>query len=157
MTPFEIIQEHHFLDWATLLAGLERGWCTKEDVVKYAENQLLKSNSEIDTRLIGIINSEQTSYPELISQIQDFLHHPEIEKKESNSALLKWRFAFITSLLEKETSEQEKIALLQEIYSQFGYSEDRISCSVYHNDGIDPLVAAQKVVDLLRKNLEKQS
>ncbi|WP_423786681.1 hypothetical protein [Kerstersia gyiorum] len=61
----------------------------------------------------------------------------------------------MTSLLEKETSEQEKIALLQEIYSQFGYPEDMISCSVYHNDGIDPLVAAQKVVDLLRKNLEK--
>lgn len=157
MTPFEIIQENNLLDWTTLLVGLDRGWCKKEAVIKYTENQLLKNHGEIDTQLIDLINSEPEKQSEFILKFHEFLDHHEIEKIQDkiNTATLKWRFAFITSMLEEETSEQEKIDLLQEIYGQFGFPEDMASCSIYHNDGIDPLEAAKNVVKSLRSQFNR--
>jgi hypothetical protein len=61
-------------------------------------------------------------------------------------AIEKWRFAHISWLLQSESSDEEKVSALQELYAEFGFPEDMASCSIYSGDQIDPLLAAGRIV-----------
>lgn len=147
MSAFKATKDVNFIDWHTLIVGLQHGWCQKIDVIKFAENALRHDNGE----LINIVTGESISEKELISTCFRFIEKKGMplsqEKKEE--AVEKWRFAYLSSLLESQESDSKKIDDLQEIYSEFGFPDDMASCSVYKGDNIDPFYAAKSVVRTL--------
>ena len=151
MSAFKIMERANLLDWHTLLVGLEHGWCEKTHLFKYAEECLRHATGEIDGDLISIVVGESIPDNELISICLHFIetHGKPLSQKKKDESLEKWRFAHLSSLLGSKDSDEEKIKALQELYSQFGFPKDMASCSVYRNNGIDPLIAAQSVVQTL--------
>lgn len=151
MFAFDIMKRANLLDWHTLLVGLERGWCEKTHLIEYAEECLRQTTGEIDGDLISMVAGESIPDDELISICFHFIeaHEKPLSQKMKGEALEMWRFAHLASLLESKKPDEEKINTLQELYSQFGFPEDMASCSVYSSDGIDPLDAAQNVVQKL--------
>ena len=65
----------------------------------------------------------------------------------------KWRLAFLLCIESSEASDEIKLSQLQEIYAEFNYPLDMMSCSIYSQDNIAPLVAMHQVVEGLRKRL----
>lgn len=151
MTAFEIMKRAELLDWHTLIVGLEQGWAEKTHVIKYAEECLRQTAGEIDSDLIRIVTGEDISNDDLISICLRFIkaHGKVLSQEKRGEAFAKWRFAHLSSLLESQDSDERKINALQELYSQFGFPEDMASCSIYSNEGTDPLDAAEVVVQQL--------
>ncbi|MCQ8105008.1 DUF2247 family protein [Methylomonas sp. SURF-2] len=155
MSAFEMMKRANLLEWHTLLVGLEHGWCEKSHLIKYAEECLRQVYGEIDGDLISIVIGESIPDDELISVCLRFIeaYGKPLSQEKKDEALEKWRFAHLSSLLESQDSDEEKINALQELYSQFGFPEDMASCSIYNCDGIDPLDAAQNVVQKLAQKI----
>jgi hypothetical protein len=148
MSVLDVMKQANLLDWHTLLVGLEHGWCDKEMLIDYAEAALGRATGEIDGDLVSIVSGESCSEDDIISIGLHFLeaHGQPLSQGKKVEATEKWRFAHISWLLQKEGSDEEKISELQEIYAQFGFPDDMASCSIYRNNGIDPLVAARNVI-----------
>ena len=155
MSAFEIMKNAKLIDWHALIIGLEHGWCEKKNLITYAEECLREAKGEIDSDLINIVAGESIDNEQIISICLHYIGSQKkplsIEKK--HTALEKWRFAHLTSLLESKKSEEKKINELQELYGQFGFPDDMASCSIYKNDNINPLIAAKNVVQKLTKQI----
>jgi hypothetical protein len=151
MAVFDILKQAGLLDWNTLLVGLEHGWCRKQNLIDYAEMALAQTTDEVNTDLVTIASGEHLSENNLISTGLHFLESrgQSLSAEKRLDATEKWRLAHLSWLLQKEASDEEKISELQELYAQFGFPEDMASCSVYSNNGVDPLLAASSVVDRL--------
>lgn len=158
MSAFDVIKQANLLDWHTLLVGLERGWCKKENLIGYAETVLAQATGEIDSDLVTIASGESLSEDDLISTGFHFLktHGQPMSQKKGFEATEKWRFAYLSWLLQREGSDKEKVSELQELYAQFGFPEDMASCSIYSSNRTDPLVAARDVVEELSRHFLHQ-
>ncbi|MDR1163586.1 MAG: DUF2247 family protein [Candidatus Accumulibacter sp.] len=156
MSAFDVMKEINLLDWNTLLVGLERGWCEKKSLIDFSEIVFARVSGEIDGDLLTMVLGESVSDDELISTGLRYLETcgQAMSQDKKNEAIEKWRFAHLSSLLQSENSDEEKIAVLQELYAEFGFPEDMASCSIYSRDQIDPLLAAARVAeDLSRRFL----
>jgi len=156
MSVLDFMQKFKLIDWYTLLVGLKHKWCNKELLIHYGEEMIKQTKSkEIDSNLAIIASGESLSPDDLVTIILKFLsdNKKTMKHKEESEALEKWRFAHLYWLLQKDGPEQEKIDILQELYAQFGFPEDMVSCSIYSQDTIAPLTAAENVVKKLSKQL----
>jgi|688.fasta_scaffold1195388_1 hypothetical protein len=158
MINFEVAKKYNLLDWHTLIIGLKENWIDSKCFICYAEFLLENSNNEtneINEILISII-SENLSKNDLIDEcikIFNINNNPLTEDK-INLSYDKFRLFYMKEIIDnKEYSEQNKIDFLQEVYSQFGFPEDMASCSIYNCDGVDPLNAAQKVIQQLTSKI----
>ncbi len=156
MSVIDVMKQTSLLDWHTLLVGLEHGWCEKKSLIDYAEAVLGQVTSEIDGDLVTLATGESCFEEDLISTGLHFLetHGQPLSEEKKFEATEKWRFAHISLLLQKESSVEEKISELQDLYAEFGFPEDMASCSIYRNDGVDPLVAARGVLEGLSKRFQ---
>jgi hypothetical protein len=155
MSAFDSLKNANFLNWQTLLIGLERGWCQKENLIQYAESVLEKTVGETDGDLVTIVSGSRLPEDALISTALQFMdsHGLSMSEEKKFDALEKWRFAHLSSLLHSVNSDEEKVSALQELYAEFGFQEDMISCSIYSNTGVDPIVAAIDVSERLFERL----
>lgn len=153
MSAFNVMKQVNLLNWYTLLVGLERGWCKKKSLIDYAEVVLMRVSDEIDGDLVTIALGESLSESDLISTGLRYLETcgQSMSQDIKIEALEKWRFAHLSWLLQSENSDDKKILVLQELYAQFGFPDDMISCSIYSSNKIDPLVAASRIVESLSR------
>ena len=153
MSAFDLMKQANLLNWYTLLIGLEHGWCTKESLIDYAGVELMQVADEINGDLLTIASGESLSESELISAGLRYLEtcRQSMSQDIKVEALEKWRFAHLSCLLQSENSDERKISVLQELYAQFGFPDDMVSCSIYSSNEIDPLVAANRVVEGLSR------
>jgi hypothetical protein len=156
MSAFDVMKQINLLNWHTLLVGLERGWCKKENLIAHAETCLMQAGDEIDSDLVTIASGEKISEDELLSIGVHFLEaqgHP-MSQEEKIDSVEKWRLAHLAWLLQCHASDEEKVSMLQELYAEFSFPDDMASCSIYNSNGIDPLIAAGHVVESLSRRLK---
>jgi hypothetical protein len=124
--------------------GFRKHWIKREDIFEYAMNQLLAGcESE---RVAIIAGGEYLSDEELLGIISK-----QMEMTNCVADTDKWRLAFLLGLEASDDSDENRINRLQEIYADFDYPEDMASCSIYSQDGLDPLVAMSQVVKRLKE------
>ena len=145
MDASEILQELGLLSWSVISCGFEKGWMTKKQVIDYAVKQVLKGESSSNIEIIAM--GEDLNDHEFLSLVNS-----ESKAGEEQFSLKSWRLAKLIVIDNSDKNDQEKIDRLQEVYSSFHYPEDMSSCSIYANDGIDPLIAMHNVIQNL-KNL----
>lgn len=153
MSAFDVMKQTNLLDWYTLLVGLEHGWCKERDLIDYAEVALMRVSGEIDGDLLTVASGKSIPGGELISAGLHYLEtcgQPMSQDKKIK-AIEKWRFAHLSWLLQSENSDEEKVSVLQELYAQFGFPDDMVSCSIYSSDESGPLIAASRVVEGLSR------
>jgi hypothetical protein len=153
MTALEALKRSGLLNWQVLLVGLENGWSQKTDLIQFAQDFIERSD-KVDEDVAAIALGESLSKEDLALQVVQYLKSrkeniPEVAQSDARD---KWRFGFLIALLESDKSDEEKVAELQELYGQFGFPDDMSSCSIYSNDGVDPLKAARVVAQGLEKN-----
>lgn len=147
MSPFKMLTGLGLMCWSTIFLGFGRGWVKRKDVFDYAITQLV-SGGYADSEDVAIIaGGEYLSDDELCGLILK-----QIESTGGASDLDKWRLAFLLCIEASDDSDEDKINRLQEVYADFDYPEDMISCSVYSQDNISPLVAMRQVVEVLREH-----
>jgi len=146
MTSIKKLLELGLICWSTIFIGLKNGWMSQQDLIDYAVSLLVAGSDNEDIAVIAA--GESLSDDELLDMVSV------LSKNEDTGADLdKWRLAYLLCISESDSSEQEKIDKLQEVYSQFSYPEDMASCSIYAQDSIDPIMAMMQVIKELRKKL----
>ncbi|MBW1617016.1 MAG: DUF2247 family protein [Deltaproteobacteria bacterium] len=143
--------ELNLLCWFSLIAGIKRGWASRQDIINYAVSML---NDKTDYDIILIAGGEEYDDLELKLRIKNYINsqYPNNQKQEElfQLAYEKWRLAHLLILSENEFSFEQNLEQLQEIYAMFDYPEDMKSCSIYSQDEIDPIIAMGKVIDDLK-------
>lgn len=152
MSVFEVMKQLKLLNWYTLLVGLERGWCKKENLIDHCEEIINQQfDADIDDGLITVIAEKNRSTEDLVTIVLQLLKNKKkpltLEKKIE--AVEKWRLAHLYWLIHQNWPEQKKLDALQELYAQFEFPDDMAACSIYSKDKIDPLVAAIRVMEKL--------
>lgn len=148
MDAIEILQELGLLSWSVIGCGLEKGWMTKKQVIDYAIKQVLNGENGNSCNIEIIAMGEDLNSHEFLNLVNS-----ESKDGEEQFSLKSWRLAKLIIIDNSDKSDQEKIDMLQEVYSSFYYPEDMSSCSIYANDGIDPLVAMYNVIQNLKNSL----
>ena len=144
LRAIEVLKEYNLLDLHTLIFGLEHEWATKADLIEYAEQALRLSREEIDPDLLALAYAESCTPTEVPILARRLPEKREVQTQtELDRASDAWRFAHLTALLHAPETDDEKVQTLQELFSSFGYPADMTSCSIYSNDSIAPLKAAE--------------
>lgn len=150
MKPITILNEFHLICWATLLLGFQKGWASKSDISNYAI-KLLSKDLDCGNEDVAILaTADSLEGSEIKKLILKVIKEPRPEKK---ILLDRWRLAKLSVLNKLNLSEEEKLDKLQELYAEFDYPADMISCSVYSKDSIDPLKAMVDLISTLKNNL----
>ena len=77
----------------------------------------------------------------------------EIKSDDQVESLDKWRLAHLLCIASSSDSLDEKVCKLQEVYAEFGYPEDMISCSIYSSEHVCPLEAMNAVIKKLKQKM----
>lgn len=154
MTAFEMLMRANLLDWPILVVGLERNWCVKKNIIQFAE-KCASEAAQVDGELLTIATGESLSNPDLILCCLRYMETigEALSPESRQRSLDQWRFSYMVLLLDGPDSVEDKINRLQELYGEFGFPEDMASCSIYSNNGIDPLTSAHIVVKQLAERL----
>ena len=144
MSPLGVLISLGLACWSTIFFGFRKNWIRREDIFDYAINQLLEGCKSV--RVAIIAGGEYLSDEELLELISK-----QMEMTNCVADTDKWRLAFLLCLDASNDSYENKINSLQEIYADFDYPEDMASCSIYSQDGIDPLVGMSQVVKRLKE------
>jgi hypothetical protein len=155
-SPIMRLANRGALTWAALLAGIERGWVTQDDVARAAVDWLSKHPEANDKPIILLAACERDDARDVRSWLEEANeaagHEAGLEPLE------RWRWAFLADLADNNHIDDDaKLQRLQELYAEFGYPEDMAECSVYVNEpGLAlgdivkcPLEAMREVVSLL--------
>jgi hypothetical protein len=146
MKPIELLINTNLLSWNTLFHGWMNGWVARIDIIRFAIT-LLVEKKDNDNEVIALIASgDSLSDDDLLELVSS-----QMITADESVEIDKWRLAFLLCIAESDASEQEQIDELQDVYSEFGYPEDMSSCSIYAQDGVDPLEAMKKVVKELKE------
>ncbi|MEA9976449.1 MULTISPECIES: DUF2247 family protein [unclassified Pseudomonas] len=143
MSPLGVLSSLGLACWSTIFLGFKKRWIGREDIFEFAMNQLL--NGCESERVAIIAGGEYLSDEELLEVISK-----QMEMASCVAEIDKWLLAFLLCIDSSNDSDEDKINRLQEIYADFDYPEDMASCSIYSQDGVDPLVAMSRVVERLR-------
>lgn len=149
--PIKILLRLGLLCWTTLFWGWKRGWVTRKDIIEYAVNLMMESKVEGDENVVLIASGESFGDSELESLVYE-----RVKNGDQGVSIDKWRLAHLISLAESDTSEQEKIDALQELYAEFEYPEDMASCSIYAQDEADPLTVMMEVINTQKERFSCQ-
>ena len=153
MTDFlsELVKRD-LIDWPTLATGLDNGWINKDAVSDYAFKLLSEGREDPDIAVLA--GSDSLTDDEVVGLLTGLCKKEGIDiTMEQPHALEKWRLARLAALKRSSLSTQDKLEHLQELYAEFGYPDDMASCSIYTQDGVDPLEALQNVIASLEQRL----
>lgn len=142
MTPLSVLIGLGLVCWSTIYWGFRKRWVGREDVFEFAMNQLLNG---CESEQVAIISGGEYLSDEEILEIVS----GQMEMTNCAAEMDKWRLAFLLCIDVSNDSDENKINRLQEVYAEFDYPEDMAFCSIYSQDGIDPLVAMNQVLAAL--------
>ncbi|XKK19886.1 DUF2247 family protein [Bacillus sp. A17A.1] len=124
--------------WATLLTGLKLGLLSIEEIVAYAENDLLDNSHVMDNTLLELTcgKYDKEKAIELIETIVMDLAirwNGDIEER-------KWRYCILMYMREKNNDYNTLLENVANLYSDFNYPEDMEGFIYYlePDDGYDP-------------------
>jgi hypothetical protein len=144
---FQAMHKHGLIDWGSLAAGWNRHWVTKSDVVGWAVYWLEEHPDETSIPISQLAGGESLDDEEI-----SFLFAQVSPPSESLSAssLDKWRLVMLIDLAESDLSWDEKVTQLECLQAEFAYPNDMRDCTRYGGAGVDPLEAANAVIDQLK-------
>ncbi|WP_223522437.1 DUF2247 family protein [Pseudomonas sp. A-B-26] len=145
MSPLGVLISLGLDCWSTIFLGFRKRWIRREDIFEYAMSQLLNGCESESVAIIA--GGEYLSDEELLEVISK-----QTEMTNYVAEMDKWRLAFLLCIEASNDNDENKINRLQEVYADFDYPEDMASCSIYSQDGVDPLVAMSQVVKKLRES-----
>ena len=148
------------LTWAALLAGIERGWVTQENVAQVAVGWLSKHPDADMQPVVRLASCERDD----ASDVRSWLEEANVAagQETTQEALERWRWAFLADLADNGCIDDEaKLQRLQELHAEFGYPEDMAACSPYSvepglakgDTGKSPLEAMREVVSQLERRI----
>lgn len=144
MSPLGVLISLGLACWSTIFLGFRKRWIGRKDIFEFAMNQLLNG---CESECVAIIaGGEYLNDEELLEVVSK-----QMEMTNLLAEVEKWRLAFLLCIDTSNDSDESKINRLQEVYADFDYPEDMASCSIYSQDGVDPLVAMSRVVEKLRE------
>jgi hypothetical protein len=144
MSSINILKSLGLLCWSTIYVGLNKGWLKSKDVIDYAVSLLMAGND--NEAVVLIAGGESLNEKEILNLVSS-----QLENIDEATALDKWRLADLLCISESEDNDQEKLDKLQNVYAKFEYPEDMKSCSIYSQNGEDPLLAMMQVVKELKR------
>lgn len=150
MSLMKILADLRLLRWSTIHLGVRKGWVSKKEVADYAVEKLVTGND--DQNIVMLAGGECLETNELLGIIANLSDNP-----NDSIDLDKWRLAHLVDIAESDGDEEIKLDRLQEIYADFGYPEDMVSCSIYSQDEIDPFVAMMRVIKELKSKFERNA
>lgn len=143
MRPIKVLTRLGLLSWNTLILGWKNSWVSKHDIIQYAASMLSNENSLGNKKIALIAGSDCLEEEEFANLLSELLVD---DRDDRDDELNKWRLAHLICINESSMTEQSKIDELQEVYAKFDYPEDMISCSIYAQDEIDPLMEMNRVI-----------
>jgi hypothetical protein len=146
MSPISVLAQLGLASWSTIYFGFKKGWVERADIFEYAMNQIsIDRDSQYEATIAG---SEYLSDEELLKVISEGMGI-----FDCDAEMDKWRLAYLLCIDGADASAENRITMLQKIYADFEYPEDMASCSIYHQDGIGPLVAMSRLIETLKQRL----
>ena len=149
MRPIIELKKLNLISWPVLLCGFRKGWVTKSDIADYATQHLANYPDQDDHSIILLASANFWDNAEVNELLLQAINNPAWHQE----ALNKWKLAKLLALSNSKLSNQEKIDKLQEVYAELDYPKEMVSCSIYSQDAIDPLVAMDQVISLLKKEV----
>lgn len=162
MIPQELLSEFRLNSLPVLLYGWGKGWLPKQSIVQWAIEQLeelSKSERTVDSSVelsLARLAGGEVENKRLIEQVVNAyvkMSERSIAYSEENFLDI-WRLVQILSLLQSSDTKESKVCKLQELYAEYGYPSDMSSISIYTNDGVSPLAAAEHLARKLAMQLE---
>lgn len=142
----------NLIDWPTLVTGINNSWIDKDAISSYAFELLHSGETDEDIALLA--GSDSLSEDEVSELLAKLCKKNSISAQATKPlSLEKWRLAILSELQNSSLTPDEKLERLQELYADFGYPEDMASCSIYAQDGTDPMAALQKTINSLEERL----
>lgn len=146
MSPISVLVQLGLANWPTIYYGFKKGWLEREDIFEYAMSQIPVDRDS--QHAVTVAGSEYLSDEELLKAVSDG-----VGIVDCAAEMDKWRLGFLLCVDLADASPECKVAMLQKIYADFEYPEDMASCSIYHQDGIGPLVAMRQLIERLKQRL----
>ena len=146
MSPISVLAQLGLASWSTIYFGFKKGWVGRADIFEYAMNQIsIDRDSQYEATIAG---SAYLSDEELLKVISEG-----VGIFDCDGEMDKWRLAYLLCIDGADASAENRITMLQKIYADFECPEDMASCSIYHQDGIGPLVAMSRLIGTLKQRL----
>jgi hypothetical protein len=146
MSPINVLAQLGLVSWSTIYFGFKKGWVERADIFEYAMNQIsIDRDNQYEATIAG---SEYLSDEELLKVVSEG-----VGVFDCDAEMDKWRLAYLLCIDGADASAENRITMLQKIYADFEYPEDMASCSIYHQDGIGPLVAMSRLIGTLKQRL----
>ena len=153
---YNILKRESLLSWSFIRWALEGKKIPFDSVIDFAITKMEEPIDENIAVLAGLSESES----DLLQSLVEKLAEAESVRLPEET----WLFAALVEIFEASVSEQEKIDRLQEVYSEFNYSERLEKCSIYYtrpeqgkvNVGDildDPLTEMERVIEQLRAEI----
>ncbi len=152
MTPFEILETENFLDWHTLTIGYRRGWCGRNEIIKYAERCVNFSDKMITYPIIDIVTAENYS-DDKFGRLLDDMFEPTGNLGNLEPLLLRWRYAFLLSIIQSDSSKRDKRLFIEDVYAEFCHPDDMADLSVYSNSGVDAVEGTKYLIARLHEKI----
>jgi len=150
---YNILKRESLLSWSLIRWALKGKKIPFDGAIDFAIMKIEDSFDENIAIIAGLSESESDLMQSLVERLaeKEFVHLFEET----------WMLAALLEIFEASISEQEKIDQLQEVYSEFNYSERLEKCSIYYTRPEqgkvrvgdvfdDPLTEMERVIQQLR-------
>ena len=152
MNTITELSRQGLLCWQTVAVGLKNNWLGKDAVADYAFKLLSEGLDGGDTDIAVLAGTDSLDDREISDLIRAICQRQRTDMAQAEAdALEKWRLAKLLALNSSKFSTEEKIDKLQELYADFDYPADMAACSIYSQDGVDPLAAIQSLINELKQ------
>lgn len=149
LNNYETLKEFNLVSWSILEYGFNRGWVSKANISDYATGLVAKTSEHLKDNFLIALDAEYREESELNGALQE-LKNLDLNCLDSATS---WRFVKLLELRDSGLSEIVKIDKLQELYATFDYPLDMRPCSIYSDDGMDPLAAMEDVIRRLERQI----
>lgn len=146
LLPIDVLIKNNRLSWGCLHIGFKKGWVTKENISNFSVQMLENGVDSDDVSLLIDSTLDMRDVELKLLKLSS-------ENESEDQIMGCWLWAFLKALQIKSSSDDDKINELQEIYSEFGYPEVMLACSIYSQNEKDPLVAMNEVITILDNEL----
>lgn len=154
MNTITELSRQGLLCWQTVAVGFQNNWLNKDAVSDYAFKLLSEGLDGGNTDIAVLAGTDSLNDREVSDLIRAICQREGTDTAQAEAnALEKWRLSKLLALNSAEFSAEEKIEKLQELYADFDYPSDMAACSIYSQDGIDPLTAMQTLINELKQKL----
>ena len=150
------------LDWPAVIAGWDRHWLWRTDVVHLAVEWLVRNPDDDRIAVALLAGGEEYCDDEIRKLLMDVVGDSPMDERV---AMDKWRLAVLSALAEKNLDWEDTVTQLEEIGAVFGAPEDMRLCTRYGPSEeaikrgaadasdltVDPLDAMVKVIGDLKR------